>query len=217
MRLLLLLVSPLAVFFWLSSRAPVPAPVPASPTATPAPPGSPPPATTVHLTGHGSERVFADRLTWSVDICGASKALALEHAHAAVRAAEKVLDANDVIAPRPVEDGNGEPSCATLDVSTTSVEAALRWHRGLLAARLVQPDEATEPECSGERNLAAARKRAAMSAIADGRAQLDALRRDPISTSRNGLQAEVQTDDGSWDNRCERLVTATADLTIPTS
>ena len=181
-------------------------------------PEAPPekPVIGVHVTGHGAERVIAQRLTWSIDVCAANKSLATEHARDAVRRAQKLLDADDVVASAATPDGaQDERSCVTLEVSSAKVEAALRWHRALLAAKLIDRDDASEPECLGDQGLSAAKAKASMTAIADARAQADLLMHQLPTLP--GLSADVQHDEGSWDAQCERIVTATADLTMPTT
>jgi hypothetical protein len=118
----------------------------------------------------------------------------------------------------PENDGDDqEPRwCVRIDVDTKQVAAATAWQRELVSARLVDRDSAVAPECLGEDPMAAARSRVAMRAIADARAQADALLGGRAGQILKGIEAMVTHDEGAWDERCERLITADADLTLPT-
>ncbi len=179
-----------------------------------------PPPQAVHVTGHGAEKVIAPRLTWTVDVCADTTKLATEHARDALARGKKIFAADELVMGEvtPDEDGHGQDAhtCVTFDLSTTRVAEAIRWHRGLLAAGLVEKDSAMDPECSGDETIAAGKARAAMTAIKDARAQADALLDVANSAARPGIEATVTHDEGSWDTRCERTITAEADLTIPT-
>jgi uncharacterized protein YggE len=183
------------------------------------PPAKPePPERGVRVTGHGSDKVVAPRLTWTLDVCADTVKLTSERAHEALRRGQKLFAAEDLtlsaVEPDDPQDKTAH-ACATLELSTSKVAEALRWERGLVAAGIIESDSGMDPECSGDDGIAAAKARASMAAIKDARAQADALLDG--SAARKTLDADVSiSDEGAWDSRCERIVTAEATLTIPT-
>jgi uncharacterized protein YggE len=177
-----------------------------------------PPERAVRVTGHGSDKLVAPRLTWTLDVCADTVKLTSERAHEALRRGQKVFAAEDLtlgaVEPDDPQDKTAH-ACATLELSSTKVAEAFRWHRGLVAAGIVEHESGMDPECSGDEPVAAAKARASMAAIKDARAQADALLDG--SAARKNLDADVSvTDEGSWDAHCERIITAEATLTIPT-
>jgi hypothetical protein len=182
-------------------------------------PPPPPPARVVQVTGHASERITAPRLTWEVEICAAKGVLA-ERTREAVRRASKSIPAADLTVGKPENDGGGEDQqdlwCTRIDGATTQVAAAVAWQRSLVSSHFVDRDSAMDPECLGDDPVAATRSRVAMRAIADARAQADALLGGRAAQILKGIEASVTHDEGTWDERCERMVTADADLTLPT-
>jgi hypothetical protein len=175
------------------------------------------PSSSLAVAGHAAERVTATRLSWSIDVC----APALAKADAKVREAasrwKKLTGEELSVTPAKREDSDQDEGsgCASIELTTSRVADAFKWHRGLLSSGIVDRDEATEAECQGDEALAGAKSRTSLAAIADARAQMDALLKGrELPTS--GFEASVSYEEGEWDARCERVVTATADLTQPT-
>src|SRR5262245_28876454 len=135
-----------------------------------------PPEHAIRVTGHGAEKIVAPRLTWSVDVCAEGAKLTAERVRDAMRRGQKLFAAEDLIQGEVNADDEHDQNshaCATLELSTSKVAEAMRWHRGLIAAGIVEQDSAMDPECMGEEPVAAAKARAAMAAIKDARAQAD--------------------------------------------
>jgi hypothetical protein len=170
---------------------------------------------TVHVTGQASETLVAPRVGLKVELCGPHRA---EHVREAQRRGQRIFAADELVVfvEKPAADSAEEERCATLNLSTSRVAEALRWHRGLVAAGFVAEDDENTPECAGEEIVAVAKGRTALAAIGRARAQADALLAGLATPKQPAVDAQVSSDDGSWDQRCERVVTAEAELTIPT-
>jgi|GEM_PF-3467616 len=173
-----------------------------------------PPEQSITVTGLDEQRVVADRVSFKMTACA--------HSDHELKAMLKVIQASAtaklgasalVLGTAEADDEqNGSEHCREFDVRSNQPAVALAWRNSLAnETSRVRIERDDNEECTRDAGFAAIRRTAEATAIADARSKVDALAGHTIHAL---LNAQVTSTEGTWDEQCARLVSATANLSV---